>query len=205
MKTYTKKEVEELFNEFADNYGRNSYKEFLKAKGITGLEVGKWYKHKGNTFSDETSLFCMTSTSESGAVYGYGFNERGEWLVEECHNSDTCMSNSVSKKYLVEVIHEEVEEALIREAKKRYKIGDRFLCLEHGTISSVCQLEDWSNIGNNENTLWNDGGEEMVSKEHDNALMFKNGKWATIIDEAKEMTVEEISKKLGYEIKVVKS
>ena len=143
------------------------------------LEVGKWYK-RGHRY-----LICY-----KGNGRGYGFFDGsygGAWAFSEY---------TKTKTKNIEATKEEVEEALIKEAKKRgFKKGV--------TI-------DKSNLDYPFKKIW------IISSNHyffditDNTLMigsdyiFNNGKWAEIIPEAKEMTVEEISKELGYEVKVVK-
>lgn len=163
------------------------------------LEVGKWYYHKGNTFSDETSFFCITSISERGNVYGYGFDEKNEWIKEIKENGSTCMSNDVAKKYLVQATDKEVLEALTKEAEKRGFILNETICVDSTPIN-----KDW-------NECMSISAESIEFE--DNILRFNGcrimheGKWAKVVEEPKvnELTIPELEKLTGLtNIKIIK-
>lgn len=144
MKKITQEQKEQLLN-----LNDSRVNEIL---GVKELEVGRWYLN-GNG----KTLFC----------YGerYGFNMLGGW------------SSRIGKVYddrLVEATHEEVENALIAEAKRR------------GVKKGVILNRTWINANNSiikviegnfklkDNRLLADGRE-----------VFVDGKWAEVIEEPK--------------------
>jgi len=107
---YSKKEVVELFNDFSENYGRNSYKEFLKEKGLIEPElvIGKWYNYGKD-------LLVW-----NGGDLTYGFNQGVDYLNGAYFTVDDATPAT----------DKEVSDALIKEAKKRgFKEGAKFSCL----------------------------------------------------------------------------
>lgn len=130
------------------------------------LEVGKWYF--GELDNERKTLFCFNG--EYGLFTQYGFNVKGEWS-----NQIGCIEGL---KY-TEATPQEVEKALIEEAKRRYKVGyklskvhddyskgDRIFSLNLSHQSGLCDL--W---------IDNDGDRGHSS------CIFKNGQWATIIEQ----------------------
>ena len=88
----------------------------------------------------------------------------------------------------------EVECVLIQEAKKRgFKEGVRIAW--GGEILGALESSDfvWENLC----TVGMCLGTEKY-------FIFNDGIWATIIEDSKEMTIDQIQKELGYNIKVVK-
>jgi len=137
-------------------------------KELPSLEVGKWYN------SDNDSLIFITEFLDSCDFDGYGFFH-GKW--------ENKSYNYYSYEYgLVPATDKEVETALIKEAKKRYKKGD--LISFEGHKGNV--------IGN----IYWASGSKCVSVETNNKsrgnenfpLMLK-GKWAEIIEEHKTVTL----------------
>ena len=178
MKTYTAKEVEELFNLFGKIFlQRNEVNQFLKDKGITQqLEVGKWYKRPLGT------LICFTKCS--GLIYGYGFDPQGDWINEGYAHGDLY-------KEWTEATHEEVEKALIKEAKKR-KLNKGYKRFKTSICSTYIKHHgDGFSFENNH-------------LQYNGTSVFNKGRWAEAPDEPIEMTVEEIAEKLGHEVKIVK-
>lgn len=123
------------------------------------LKVGRWYKLKDRYYN---FLMCY-----SGNGLGYGFNSFMEW----------------GDNYIMDLkwnwqpaTNEEVESALIEESKKRgFKKGVKWI----NTRFTV--KEEYSNIGD----LVYDPIDDLVYL--DNNTIFYNGKWATIIDQPKEI------------------
>lgn len=126
--------------------------ETVKAKD--GLEVGKWYHtHSGNGL----------------LIWNGGNHASGFW--DGCYrNNGWFFCNSFKVKPATD---EEVKEALIKEAQKRYKVGDRLTCI-------LVDRKEYS-IGDKytftvEGSLWvnvHPYGEEY------SICIFKNGKWAS--------------------------
>lgn len=141
------------------------------------LEVGKWYKNRYG------SIVCYQGESK-----GFGCTRSGRWCYNAVwgFNSDHYNWTQATDK--------EVEEMLIKEAKKRgFVEGVMFDCVVSNRTK--CELKT---------TVWQYFEERNLFSTNYSQYIFNNGKWATIIEEPLELTVEEISKKYGREIKIVK-
>lgn len=153
--------------------------------------VGKWYKIDKN-------IFYCTEISERGTLYGYGIFD-GKWKEHFNDGVGCCACNSVaSEDRLTEATPQEVETALIEEAKKRgYKKGV--------TIKG---------INSNTNLTLPNGGFEYLElnnvlwfgKGLDGYDIFRNGKWTDIVEETKEITMNKavkiLSKKYGKKVTI---
>ena len=148
------------------------------------LEVGKWYKRNGY-------LMCFQSEDthqrNSFKTTGYGFDSDG-WRDKMWFN---CPED------FTEATHQEVETALINEAKRRgFKEGVRFIsAMENRDIE--CDA-----LSNNFKYHADKAHWGLTISGSNGASIFVKGKWATIIS-TKEITVEEL-KELGYTIKIEK-
>ena len=156
--------------------------------------VEKWYKIDKN-------IFYCTEISERGTLYGYGIFD-GKW--EEYMNngkSFSCACNSLAAKdRLTEATDEEVEIALIAEAKKRgYKKGEWCKFGNSGMIRKLDSdyirwIEDWGGIGI--------GGLSIGGN-----IIFSDGEWAEIVTKnIKEITMNKavkiLSKKYGKKVTI---
>jgi len=176
-------ELEETFtltkSEIIENKDK-TLKEMFKDVFEVELEVGKWYKHKELEY-----FFCFNGSYEHYSQYGF---TRVGWSINI--SSDKCHLHN-----FIPATEEEVETALLNECKKMYK-GNEIKCL-YGSDEPVNKdFNKWSfDLNSNKMHTQPDcmGGK----------LVFDNGKWATIIEQ-KEMTVAEIEKELGYNIKIIK-
>jgi len=125
-------------------------------------EVGKWYilTHNPN------KIFCCTSVNEIGVVYGYGFSD-GQWVEKLDHNGITCICNEEAFKYARPATNEEVQKALIEEAKRRYSVPCNIYYLDgvEGTLRGY-----YLYYSSKSNTLYATGGSYDI--------VFQNGKWA---------------------------
>jgi hypothetical protein len=167
MKTHTDKEVVELFNEYNNKYSvsnldNHRIPRFLKEKGLVEeLEVGTWYKSHIN------ELFCIIH-HESDTWYNcYGFTSCGMFYNNRTRNLDT-------HRKLIKATPQEVEQALIKEAKKRgFKEG----------VS--CYWDD-------ENVTHDDMSGVIIYRHESNYLtmngdiFYEDGKWADLVEEKKE-------------------
>jgi len=153
----------------------------VKSELNDDLEVGKWYSH----------LYGLVFCSNPTEMANYGFWD-GEWCDDLIMDGGGVYTNSWTP-----ATEKQVEEALIKEAKKRgFKRGAKFKGINrYGVSSDVIwtETEDFELFTDQEGTILCGGGN-----------CFANGKWAEIIEETKELTVEQISEKLGYNVKVVK-
>ncbi|NGM63543.1 hypothetical protein G5B30_16660 [Sphingobacterium sp. SGG-5] len=125
---------------------------------IKGLGVGKWYRLRNG------NLIYATALMANNHISGYGFGGGGEawtdgydhWLVDG---------------EFTEATPQEVEQALIEEAKRRYKVGDR--------ISDANGVEITPN------------GSYVFKKGilyYGGAVIFLKGNWATpIVDKFAEL------------------
>ena len=145
-------------------------KEFPKLFKETKLFVGKWYKRQ-----IDNGLWFLTKI-EMDCAFGYGFDMDRDWVdISREYNYDTDLIPATDK---------EVEEALIKEAKKRgFKKGVEFIDVFDGKLEVA------------------DGNRFELS--HTGRLLyncdriFSKGKWATIID---TISKEEAEKELGKTI-----
>jgi len=158
------------YKETSLNYFFELYlaKEVIKPKH----QIGKWYKHKFGI------LFCVTSTNDNGVLYGYGFDKRGSWFsfIDESSTKYAC--NDVAKEYTDEATAQEVEKALIEEAKRRYKVGDRLSKIrdDHADDNRFFELDSFS-LENN-CLYFNSKKSPFYSY-----CIFQDGQWATIIEQ----------------------
>ena len=155
--------------------GKGGLKTFLESRGLSEeLEVGKWYWN-GN---GKTLLCCQ---SETGG--GYGFCSDGRW--------SNIIGDVYRERYEL-ATNEEVEAALIAEAKKR-GIWE--------TPINDCNGFNERNKGsyranfNGKLNLWSSVG-----------CVFKNGEWATLIEpKPTQMTIAQLEKLTGIEkLEIVK-
>ncbi len=150
-------------------------KEFPKLFVRDELEVGKWYIDPNSGF-----MICIEIPKKETSYAGYGFTASGDWCKTKL---GTCSWNSVP------ATDKEVSEALTKEAKKRgFKEGSKIKCLKDSRT--------WTSDGDFQ---FDSDGEFGVGA----AYIFIDGTWATIIDEPKKLTVEEVEKKLGYSVEIV--
>lgn len=118
----------------------------------------------------------------------YGIDYTGNWFSEETGWTYIGVDCDFDRP----ATHEEIESALKKEAIKRgFVEGAMVGCAVHHNIDYFKPFE-WFRFDDN-GTLSNGY----------NSYIFYKGKWATIIDQPKEMTVEQIQKELGHKIKIV--
>ena len=116
---------------------RKQVKEKLKALPV--YELNRWYKHQNG------SLYFINNECEDGHLYGYGFDNDGEWYVRNNDESDFCAFNSVAKKEITEATPQEVEQSLIEEAKRlghnydkySYNTDENTLCGYNGRLEEI--------------------------------------------------------------------
>lgn len=186
MKKLDEEQLEAVKDAFMNTrYGSYTFDMNLKQKGLIKkeFEVGKWYKYSNG-------LFCISEIKRVG-LRGYGF------YAEDWRKYDYMQKNSIYGMQLTEATHQEVETALIKEAKKRgFKEGVEHSCCNEGS-KYICKGVLMIGWGSREGAIYFNKSD---------GLIFADGKWATIIEEpkVKEMTMSEVNEKLGYEVKIVK-
>ena len=148
------------------------------------FKIGKWYVLSTVGYN-EKAIVCYQGKNKSH----YGFNFDLEWT--------TSFGNAIfnnEPKNVREATDKEVEEALIKEAKRRGYATGNFRCLLDGKKWGIeCGSANYSGYEMFKGRLyWNAG------------VCFKNGKWAEIIDESTEekenQKMLESTKYLNYEI-----
>jgi len=150
----------------------SEFPDLFKAK----LVNGNWYWHPDNTG------FLMCWSGNYGESDSYGINHAGEW---------SNILHSYKSYNYIQATDKEVEEMLINEAKKR------------GFVEGVKYISAWNDVvcEYSKNLIY-DSVKNCLSGYNGNNCIFQNGKWATIIEQHKEMTLSEIEEKLGYKIKI---
>lgn len=161
------------------------------------LEAGKWYKG----YVDFKSLIYITGLEDKKSYttikyYGFTFGDYSE--------SGT-IANYEHEKSLVPATDKEVETALIAEAKRRgFKDGVKFNAIKEDetgrNIGCVLDKIEYLSV----NTLRVLTPKETWDSNHSNPAIFKNGKWAEIISEQIEVTLEEIAEKFNVNVEQLK-
>jgi hypothetical protein len=175
---YTKEQAQEVLKDWFDYKEqrattKNTYEKFIEDK-FPSLEVGKWYKSKYDGLVFVESIQGVRFT-------GYGFNTANGWQ----DNADYWYTEA----FTTEATKEEVEAALIKEAKSRgFRYGVKYNDINHG-IRYKCKEEFKLNPTLTKLMCTVGGG-----------WIFKEGKWATPI--VQDPTKEKLSE-LEYTIKKV--
>lgn len=129
------------------------------------FETGKWYL--SNCGNQNALIYCESITSIGEAI-GYGINYGGDWStgIHGYPESSQLATNS------------EVQAALIKEAKKRgFKQGVTFSGTNIDKEYYSSEVAVYGNI------KWAHKGEWLAIGKGDNEwIIFKDGKWATIVE-----------------------
>ena len=148
-------------------------KELKLLRGIEELknkpkfEVGKWYKNG-------CFLGRITSCSNEDFKF-YGFNAGGAWRDDDYYSF---VDYSLRDKNTREATNEEVQTALIKEAEKLgFKEGVKFELIE-GKTGSI----NYDRIIDYEFRYIHQQNELVIQMLGASYTIFKNGKWATIIE-----------------------
>ena len=177
MKESRKEFIKKAHSAACSEWKKNIEKEFPKLFKEYALVVGKWYKSRS----------CLFNYQKQGNVYGFftdgGWNNGG-WSWD-----DTSAKPATDK---------EIEEALIKEAKKRgFKEGVKFIKLGNGVVQTVDGLP-YFQAGRvaveSPKTEWS----RVYKGGSSNPSIFEYGKWAEIIKET--ITKEQAEKELGKTI-----
>ena len=138
------------------------------------FEAGKWYIAEWGT-----NIFCHNGKFDEDATpCGYGVACDANWWVANGVGWDGDYR---------EATPEEVKRALIAEAKRRYRVGDRVSQVNRYNEGSMYGEEPWVYKGVNEwlfqdNSLFNE-----------NLCLMLNGEWVEVIEEEKKLpTLEEL-------------
>lgn len=169
--------IKNTYNRVCEDWQKEIKDEFPKLFE-NKLEVGKWYK----STTDPLNIIYVDNIDYNRIVC-YGFDYKGGWLSISDRRQEGEYTPATDK---------EVEEALIKEAKRRgYKEGTIFVEPVIKTKYTITKHD-----------FYLDKDMDLLVN-NDSDRIFYKGKWATIIEQ-KEMTIKEIEKELGYQIKIVK-
>jgi len=91
---------------------------------------------------------------------------------------------------------EYTEKFLIKEAKKRYKVGDLVKSFYHEKDNHLEIAKDDFRLCRG-NSIHCSGHTSLMP------VVYEKGQWATILPTKKKMTISEIEEKLGFEIEIV--
>ena len=187
MKESRKEFIKKAHSAACSDWKKNIEKEFPELFKKYGLEIGKWYK------IDNEDGYLL---NYSGKVTVFGF-----------------LNGSYSNGYNFDLYHydnakpatdKEVEEALIKEAKRRgfFNIGNVFKsCFDDNnearTISKYDSSTDIDYYYDEVHNELRSNGLNTYGKFCSNPLIYKKGKWATITE---TITKEQAEKELGKTI-----
>lgn len=137
-----------------------------------GLQIGKWYKNLiGN------GLFYITKVTDNKFYY-YGFD-----LNKESYYNDWYLFSHVK---LTPANNEEIETALIEEAKRRYKTNNIVKCKHHNWDTRIYEMLSFVF---HENKLWS-------KSVFGNVCIFKDGKWAEVISNPIQNKIDKLRKEI---------
>ncbi len=178
--------LKELANGITPIGAAKTVKELWPEHFEVKLEVGKW--GKGNL----GVIAFRVNTDDTGN--GYGFDVEGNWTDFREQKSLGWAFNK--HEDWQPATDKEVEEMLIKEAKKRF--GDNVVqCLFNYSDSGVLDFDNnHRKFVNNDLYIANERGIVLN--------LFDSGKWATIIEQPLEQTIEQVSEKYGREVKIIK-
>lgn len=188
---FTKEQVRETVEEYREmlfglpfmNFtDKKPHEDFLKEKGLTDeLEAGKWYKMGLSILNYKETI--------DGVINCYGLSA-GIW-----YENITC---GRSPEYFIEATPEEVEKALIEEAKRR---GLNFQTRKLFTMLSAYDGEEVHHFIISNTMKFNSSLNRLYL---DHVGIFSNGKWAEIVSE--ELTeLKKKYKELGETIDKLES
>ena len=183
MKESRKEFIKKAHSAACSEWKENIEKEFPKLFKEDALVVGKWYIN----IDGLKCLHFVTKITDSKEYFAYGFSFSNEWK----NNKGFGSVNDYTNKNFRPATDKEVEEALIKEAKKRgFKEGVR--------IKSKWMTNISANNLNGKFVF--DNKFELCAEA--NRLMkytiFEKGVWAEIIKET--ITKEQAEKELGKTI-----
>lgn len=148
------------------------------------LEVGKWYK--SNLYGKK--LYYFTEFKQADGYikrYYYGF-------IDDLFKKDYTASTDLDNSWTL-ATDKEVEAALIAEAKRRGYAKNNYKCLRGETLPNCYEKMYYDK----------DMNELRFTNGYRYNVLFKDGKWAEICEDTKDLSIEEIQNILGYKIRIV--
>jgi len=133
------------------------------------LEVGKWYKYNDTLFNYQ----------KNGNIYGF---LRGVWK----NDNNWFWNNSIGVELATP---QEIQDALEKEAVRRYKINDSVF---DNWSNCKCRINQLTRFDFSYNSLF------VLNENNSKTCLFYNGIWATIIKI--QITKQEAEDKFNIEI-----
>jgi hypothetical protein len=161
--------------------------DWLKEAGVLDLWFEPVYKEEFKIVPDKWyltkmgSIYCCKEVKEGiiwtgKEIWGYGIDSNSFWI----DYTNLCFEFDIVR----EATKEEVEKALINEAKKRYSIGGRF--------ASVMRPNDIYTFGSYFSFSSHfEPYEHPTALFNDRSCIFKDGKWAEIVKDESEYKVSD--------------
>lgn len=144
------------------------------------LEIGKWYKAY---LSNKGGYLLAVFNGYNNTSYGIHPDEYGGWFSSHNWFNDF----NISRLEYTEATHEEMEQALINEAKKRYTEGDIIELIKTRFKSHYIILNNLTYSSEDNSLVITFRKREPYAKcsESFKYVLFKDGKWAEIIESPK--------------------
>jgi hypothetical protein len=174
MKESRKQLIKDLHSKVGTVWQTSIEKEFPKLFKEDALIVGKWYK-----YPDFENWKILITDNTKGKEKAVGFNCSGNWM------KDWLTTGGAELIRLIPCLDEEVEQALIKEAKKRgFKKGCEYIGTRDFGREKATKYID----------LWACNSAIDMGRDY----VFLDGKWAEIVTET--ITKEQAEKELGKTI-----
>ena len=140
-------------------------------------KINTWYVHKDNS----NFLVYTLKIINDHICIGYGFNAKSEWVDE----------NYFGISGTVEATTKQIEHCFTNIAMSKGLIGGATTLHIIYNEKRLIKTHSYKYYKNN-NTFY--VGNDMV---------FYSGKWATVVKKEVDLTVSEISERLGYAVRVI--
>jgi len=169
MKELDKEQLEAVRECWAGTMMEKTFLSNLKEKGLIKeeFEVGKWYK------ATNSQALCFIVSFPNRGIKDecevYGFDISGDWI------GGTNCYGSITNEF-VKATDKEVEEALVKEAKKRGFKGNSKLKM-FSEYDEQYEVSTEFFFSMDHNVLY------MGNPCFSNRTIFKDGKWAEIVEE----------------------
>jgi hypothetical protein len=158
------------------------------------LEVGKWYK--GNVYNIGT-LICIKEIKMDLNFKG-SISQNHYGFIEGCWVENQSWSNTSFSKDLIPATDKEVEDALIKEAKRRgFKEGANVISF-FGFNYNLVLISKFEFV-NNILKVWGEQKSDGVEKHKGYFKIFHNGKWAEIIQNPIPKKLQKLIDEYGKE------
>ena len=212
---YTREGVSELLDELVqfcwkrfgviEKTAQKYTDEFKKEKGLTPTLEEGWIKLEWLIDGDVDLFLCSNVGTDELTYVEDNYYRNG--VILDCGAYDHLVQEIKDSRYtLSQATNEEVEAALIKEAKKRgFKEGVKFTQVDRGDyLYGFKKGSKNEKCGPSFARVTYPNGEDILLA--GGFAVYGNGKWATIIEEpqVKELTIAELEKEYGCKVKIIK-